>query len=183
MVEVKYSGKPPAERLAHRLKNSGGDLPADVRVKHGDAHVEFFTTCITAAIKAALAIARTALTMAATETSDEHPQRRNNRHRRSRKYGRHHPERQRRCARDRGPRLSRRCKAKLADRPPWRSTSDFGTGTGRQWMAIGDPAIATAGTGPDRTHGQRSATARTRTQAQARRRTAKGSVMARRWHR
>jgi hypothetical protein len=36
MVEVKYSGKGPAERLADRLKNSGGDLPADVRVKHGD---------------------------------------------------------------------------------------------------------------------------------------------------
>jgi hypothetical protein len=36
MVEVKLTGKPIAERLADRLKNSGGDLPADVRAKHGE---------------------------------------------------------------------------------------------------------------------------------------------------
>ena len=36
MAEFQYSGKSAAQRIADRLKNSGGDLPVDVKVKHGD---------------------------------------------------------------------------------------------------------------------------------------------------
>jgi hypothetical protein len=36
MAEVHYKGKQPQERLTDRLRNSGGDLPADVKTKHGE---------------------------------------------------------------------------------------------------------------------------------------------------
>jgi cation transport regulator ChaB len=36
MAEVRYRGKPPEQRLSDRMKNSGGDLPADVKTKHGE---------------------------------------------------------------------------------------------------------------------------------------------------
>jgi hypothetical protein len=36
MPEIKLTGPSMEQRLADRLKNSGGDLPADVRAKHGE---------------------------------------------------------------------------------------------------------------------------------------------------
>lgn len=36
MPTVIYKGKSPEQRIADRLRNSGGDLPADVRAKHGE---------------------------------------------------------------------------------------------------------------------------------------------------
>ena len=43
MVEVHYKGKSPQQRLADRTRNSGGDLPADVRTKHGDGARRTYT--------------------------------------------------------------------------------------------------------------------------------------------
>jgi hypothetical protein len=43
MPDVRYKGPPPQQRLSDRLKNSGGDLPADVRTKHGDGARRTFT--------------------------------------------------------------------------------------------------------------------------------------------
>ncbi len=42
MPDVRYHGKSPAERIADRLKNSGGDLPADVKTKTGDGPQRVF---------------------------------------------------------------------------------------------------------------------------------------------
>jgi hypothetical protein len=43
MPEIKYMGKSPQERINDRLKNSGGDLPADIRTKHGEGPTRTFT--------------------------------------------------------------------------------------------------------------------------------------------
>jgi hypothetical protein len=35
MAEVKYHGKSPQQRIVDRQRNSGGDIPADVKTKTG----------------------------------------------------------------------------------------------------------------------------------------------------
>jgi hypothetical protein len=35
MVDLKLTGKPMDQRLSDRLRNSGGDLPADVKTQQG----------------------------------------------------------------------------------------------------------------------------------------------------
>jgi hypothetical protein len=42
MAEVRYHGKSPQQRIADRQRNSGGDIPADVRTKTGDGPQRVF---------------------------------------------------------------------------------------------------------------------------------------------
>ena len=42
MSKFVYSGKSAEQRIADRLRNSGGDLPADVRTKTGDGPQRVF---------------------------------------------------------------------------------------------------------------------------------------------
>lgn len=43
MAEVKYNTPhSPEERISRRLRNSGGDLPASVRTKHGEGPLRAF---------------------------------------------------------------------------------------------------------------------------------------------
>jgi hypothetical protein len=42
MPDVRYHGKSPEQRITDRLKNSGGDLPADVRTKQGEGPQRVF---------------------------------------------------------------------------------------------------------------------------------------------
>jgi hypothetical protein len=43
MPTVVYKGKSSEQRIADRLKNSGGDLPADHRAVHGSGPTRTFT--------------------------------------------------------------------------------------------------------------------------------------------
>ena len=43
MPTVVYKGKSPEQRIADRMKNSGGDLPADHRAVHGSGPTRTFT--------------------------------------------------------------------------------------------------------------------------------------------